>query len=274
MVDDERAPAGINPYDPNIARVYDYLIGGKDNFAADRAIGDEVLRLVPAAREMGVINRGFLRRAVRYMVAEAGIRQFLDIGSGLPTQGNVHEIAQELEPKARVVYVDKDPIVLVHTRALLENRDTTMVVTADLCQPAEILDNPAVREFLDFDRPIGLLLIAILHHINDHEGPESIAAELRAALAPGSCMALTHFHNPGSARPKDAALAIALEKLFNENFGTGRWRTRDEILSYFGDWKIIEPGLVPMPAWRPDVVGENALSGLHHRALGAVARKL
>ncbi len=273
MIAEERAPAGIDPTTPNIARVYDYLIGGKDNFAVDRAVGDEVLRLVPDARESGAANRAFLRRAVRYMVTTAGIRQFLDIGSGLPTQGNVHEIAQELEPCARVVYVDNDPVVLVHTRALLENRATTSVVTADLRRPAEILESPAVRDFLDFDRPIGLLLISILHHINDDEDPEGITGQLRAALAPGSHMAITHFYNPGSERPEDAALAVASEKQFNENFGTGRFRFRDEIRAYFGDWELVEPGLVPPPVWRPDVIGGQKLSGVFQRVLSGVARK-
>ena len=270
---EERAPVGIDPTKPNIARVYDYLIGGKDNFAADRAVGDEVLRLVPDAMEAGAANRAFLRRAVRYMVTHAGIRQFLDIGSGLPTQGNVHEIAQELEPRARVVYVDNDPVVLLHTRALLEDHDTTAVVTADLRRPAEILKSATVQKFLDFDQPVGVLLISILHHINDDEDPEGITEQLRAALAPGSHLAITHFHNPGSERPADAALAVASEKQFNENFGTGRFRFRAEILSYFGDWDLVEPGLVPLPTWRPDIIGGQSLKGVFYRTLGGVARK-
>ena len=262
MDEEEPAPVGIDPTKPNIARVYDYLLGGKDNFAADRATGDAVLQLVPDAMESGTENRAFLRRAVRYMVATAGIGQFLDLGSGLPTQGNVHEIAQELDPEARVVYVDNDPVVLVHTRALLENHDTTAVVTADLRRPADIIENATVQKFIDFDKPVGLLMIAILHHINDDDDPKGITDQLRAALAPGSHMAITHFHNPGSARPEDEALALASEKQFNENFGTGRWRFRDEILAYFGDWELVKPGLVPMPAWRPDIVGERTLSGV------------
>ncbi|HEX6472665.1 MAG TPA: SAM-dependent methyltransferase [Streptosporangiaceae bacterium] len=273
MVDEEWTPAGIDPTKPNIGRVYDYLIGGKDNFAIDREVGDEILRLVPDARESGKANRAFLRRAVRYMVNEAGIDQFLDIGSGLPTQGNVHEIAQELNPRAKVVYVDNDPVVLVHTRALLENRDTTTVIMGDLRRPDEIVGSPVARDFLDFDRPIGMLMISILHHINDDEDPVAITATLRGALAPGSHMAITHFHNPGPERPEDAAIALASEKQFNEKFGTGRFRTREEIRAYFGDWDLVDPGLVPMPAWRPDVAGRRTLSGVFHRTLGGVARK-
>jgi SAM-dependent methyltransferase len=273
VVGEEWTPAGIDPTKPNIARVYDYLLGGKDNFAVDREAGEETLRLVPEARESGVANRGFLRRAVRYMATEAGVDQFLDIGSGLPTQGNVHEIAQEINPRARVVYVDNDPVVLVHTRALLENFDTTAVITADLRRPDDILGDPTVQEFLDFDRPVGLLMISILHHVNDDEDPLGITARLRDALAPGSHMAITHFHNPGAARPEDAAIAYASEKQFNEKFGTGRWRTYGEIRAYFGDFELLEPGLVPMPAWRPDVAGRRVLSGIYHRTLGGVGRK-
>jgi hypothetical protein len=235
VADDEWTRAGIDPTKPNVARVYDFLLGGKDNFAVDRELGEEILRMVPEATESGVANRGFLRRAVRYLVAEAGVRQFLDIGSGLPTQGNVHEIAQDLDPRARVVYVDNDPVVLVHTRALLENLDTTAVIMGDLRRPDEILENKTLRRFLDFDQPIGLLMISILHHINDHEDPVGITETLRDALAPGSHMAITHFHNPGDERPEDAALALASEKQFNERFGTGRWRSREEIKACFGD---------------------------------------
>jgi SAM-dependent methyltransferase len=273
VADEEWTPAGIDPTKPNVARVYDYLLGGKDNFAIDRELGEEILRMVPEARESGVANRGFLRRAVRYLVKEAGVRQFLDIGSGLPTQGNVHEIAQDLEPQAKVVYVDNDPVVLVHTRALLENLDTTAVIMGDLRRPDEILEHETVRRFLDFDQPIGLLMISILHHINDQEDPVGITETLRDALAPGSHMAITHFHNPGPERPEDEALALASEKQFNERFGTGRWRTREEIRAYFGDWELIEPGLVPMPAWRPDVAGRRTLSGVFHRTLSGVGRK-
>jgi SAM-dependent methyltransferase len=273
VADEEWTPAGIDPTKPNVARVYDYLLGGKDNFAVDRELGEEILRMVPEARESGVANRGFLRRAVRYLVAEAGVRQFLDIGSGLPTQGNVHEIAQDLDPRARVVYVDNDPVVLVHTRALLENLDTTAVIMGDLRRPDEILENRTLRRFLDFDQPIGLLMISILHHINDHEDPVGITETLRDALAPGSHMAITHFHNPGDERPEDAALALASEKQFNERFGTGRWRSREEIKACFGDWELVKPGLVPMPAWRPDVAGRRTLGGVFHRTLSGVARK-
>jgi SAM-dependent methyltransferase len=271
--EEEWAPARIDTTRPNIGRVYDYLIGGKDNFTIDREVGDEILRLVPEARQVGMANRAFLRRAVRYMVSEAKIDQFLDIGSGLPTQGNVHEIAQELVPRAKVVYVDNDPVVLVHTRALLKNRETATIIEADLRRPEKILEDPTVRSLLDFDRPIGLLMFSILHHVNDDEDPVGIAATLRGALAPGSHLAITHFHDPSEQRPEDAAIVDASERQLNERFGTGRFRTREEILAYFGDFDLIEPGLVPMPLWRPDVAGNGPLSTVHHRVLGGVGKK-
>jgi hypothetical protein len=273
VLEEDRTPACVDTTKPNIGRVYDYLLGGKDNFTVDREVGEEILRLEPEAGEVARANRAFLRRAVEYMVAEAGIDQLLDIGSGLPTQGNVHEIARGLNPSAKIVYVDIDPVVLTHTRALLKSHETTTITMADLRRPEQIVDNPRVRDFLDFDRPIGLLMIAILHHINDDEDPVGIAARMRDALVPGSHLAITHFHNPGAELPDEAAIAIASEEQFNERFGTGRWRTRDEILAYFGDFELIEPGLVPIPAWRPDVLRAPTVRGVYHRILGGVARK-
>jgi hypothetical protein len=271
--DEERTSAAIDLTMPNVGRVYDYLIGGKDNFAVDRAVAGEILALVPEARKVAAANRAFLRRAVRYMVAEAGIDQFLDIGSGLPTQGNVHEIAQELDPAAKVVYVDIDPVVLTHTRALLENRETTAAVMADLRRPEQIIENPRVRDFLDFDRPIGLLMLGILHHVSDGEDPGGVTARLRGALVPGSHLAITHFHNPGEELPEEAAIAIASEKQLVDRFGSGWWRGRDEILAYFGDFKLVEPGLVPLAAWRPGACGRRGPGRLFRRALGGVGLK-
>jgi S-adenosyl methyltransferase len=179
------APAGVDTTKPNIARMYDYLLGGKDNFAADREIAEISLRIMPDSRKGPRSNRAFLRRVVRYLTAAAGIRQFLDLGSGLPTRGNVHEIAQEIAPTARVVYVDNDPVVLTHSRALLAGNHTA-VVTADIREPESILKHPAVRGLIDFDRPVGLLMFAILHHVNDTEDPGGIAATFREAMPSGS----------------------------------------------------------------------------------------
>ncbi|WP_327048986.1 SAM-dependent methyltransferase [Microbispora sp. NBC_01189] len=265
--------ARIDTSKPSIARVYDFFLGGKDNFAIDRQIGEATLKIAPDAPAAGRSNRAFLRRVVRHLATEAGIRQFLDIGSGLPTQGNVHQVAQEAAPDSRVVYVDNDPIVLVHGRALLATNGSTMVIEADIRDPESILNHPAVRDLIDFTQPVALLLFAILHHLNDHEDPHAIAARFREALPSGSYLALSHFHNPGPSMPEVSAQATTAEKLFNENLGTGRWRTRDEILAYFGDMELLEPGVVPLAEWRPDP-GEPVDRGItYHTWLGGLARK-
>ncbi|WP_433351335.1 SAM-dependent methyltransferase [Microtetraspora malaysiensis] len=269
----EQAPVGIDIARPSIARVYDFMLGGKDNFASDRKVAEMALQIAPDAPEAARANREFLRRVVRHLAAEAGVRQFVDIGSGLPTQGNVHEIAQEVDPAARVVYVDNDPIVLVHGRALLAKNDTTMVIQADIRQPELIMDHPDLRRLIDFSQPVGLLLFGILHHLNDDEAPEGIAARLRDALPAGSFVAISHFHNPGDAHPEVAAQAASAEKLFNENLGTGRWRTREEILAYFGDFELLDPGLVPLPEWRPGPADQATQGITYHTFAGGVARK-
>jgi hypothetical protein len=261
---------------PNIARVYEAFLGGKDNFAVDREMAQRAAKLFPPDWETArgaLDNRAFLKRVVRYLVDKAGVRQFIDFGSGLPTQGNVHEVAQEIDPLTKVVYVDNDPVVITHARALLGYTDTTAIVAADLRRPEEIVDNPAVRGFIDFSQPIGLLLLAILHHINDDEEPADIAARLRRMMPPGSYMAISHFHNPGSDRPEDAARAEMCEKIFYEELGTGRWRSREEILAYFGDLEPIEPGLVPVPAWRPEPGDSITEHPTYHLLIGGVARK-
>ncbi|GAA4198324.1 SAM-dependent methyltransferase [Microbispora amethystogenes] len=265
--------ARIDTSKPSIARVYDFFLGGKDNFAIDREIGEATLKIAPDAPAAGRSNRAFLRRVVRYLAAEAGIRQFLDIGSGLPTQGNVHQVAQAAAPDSRVVYVDNDPIVLVHGRALLATNGSTRVIEADIRDPESILNHPEVNDLIDFTQPVALLLFAILHHVNDQEDPHAIAARFREVLPSGSYMALSHFHNPGPSMPEVSAQATTAEKLFNENLGTGRWRNRDEILAYFGDMELLEPGVVPLAEWRPDP-GEPVDRGItYHTFVGGLARK-
>ncbi|MBO3745109.1 SAM-dependent methyltransferase [Streptosporangiaceae bacterium NEAU-GS5] len=273
MSEVETAPKGIDPSKPSISRVYDYMLGGKDNFASDRAVARMALEVAPDAPESAAANREFLARVIHHLAGECGVRQFIDIGSGLPTRGNVHEIAQLVAPGARVVYVDNDPIVLVHGRALLATDDSTLVINADLRRPASIVDHPGVRELIDFDQPIGLLMLAILHHIKDEEDPAGLTKALKDTLPSGSYLAISHFHNPGEARPEDSAQALAAEKLFNEHLGTGRWRTREEILAYFDGMELLAPGLVPIPDWRPRD-DDWARPGItYHTFVGAVARK-
>jgi hypothetical protein len=270
----EWAPPGIDISKASIARVYDYLLGGKDNFAVDRQAGEMAVRITPDGPAAGRANRAFLRRVVHHLVAEAGIHQFLDIGSGLPTQGNVHEIAHQVDREARVVYVDSDPMVLAHGRALLADAHTTKVVQADLRAPDAILGHPDVQDSIDFNQPVGLLLLAILHHLNDDEDPAGIAAHLRDALPSGSYVAISHFHNPGDRHPEAARKATEVERVFNQTMGTGRWRGYDEILGYFGDLELLEPGLVPLPEWRPDSSESSQQSYTYHTFIGGVARKI
>ncbi|MFC6087532.1 SAM-dependent methyltransferase [Sphaerisporangium aureirubrum] len=266
-------PPEVDTTKPSIARVYDWFLGGKDNFAVDRHVAEMALQIAPGAPEAGRQNRLFLQRAVHHMAAEAGVRQFLDIGSGLPTQGNVHQVAQRVDPAARVVYVDNDPMVLAHGRALLATNGSTTVIQADAREPRSILDHPQVREFIDFSEPVGLLMLSILHHLNDEEDPAGVAATLRAPLTSGSFVAVSHFCNPGDAAPESAQQAATAEKVFNENLGTGRWRSNDEIKEYFGDFELLEPGLVPLAGWRIEPSPEVRGSVLYPTYVGGVARK-
>jgi hypothetical protein len=273
VADEQPVPPGLDVTKPNIARVYDAFLGGKDNFAADRAIVDFALKVTPDAPVGARANRAFLRRVVRYLVADAGLRQLVDIGSGLPTQGNVHEVAEAVGPEVRVVYVDNDPVVRAHAQALMASSPKTVFVTADIRDPDKILDDPTVQEFTDSGQPVGLLLLAILHHVNDDEDPGGIMARLRDALPSGSHLAISSFRMPGPEHPEDAAKTAAMEKMFNERLGTGRWRSHQEILAWFGDWELLEPGLVPLPQWRPDEPVRAERDATYYGFVGGVARK-
>ena len=276
MTTEDIAPPGVDPTKPSIARVYDFMLGGKDNFAIDRQVAAMALQITPDGPAAGRAGRRFLGRVVRYLAGEVGITQFLDLGSGLPTQGNVHEIATSVNPDARVVYVDNDPMVLAHGRALLATAPTAEVINADIREPDKILEHPDVRRLIDFDKPVGLLLLAILHHLNDAEDPAGIAARFIAALPSGSYVAISHFHDPGEAHPDASRKALAVEKIFNERLGTGRWRSAAEILSYLPGLEVLEPGLVPMEEWRPDPDDDAEKvdqSDTYYTFVGVVARK-
>jgi S-adenosyl methyltransferase len=231
---------------PNIARVYDYLLGGKDNFAADRELGERIKAALPAVRLGVEQQRAVLRRVVRFLVGEAGIRQLVDIGSGLPTAGNVHEVARDVAPGVRVVYVDNDPIVLAHARALMADNATTFVVDGDVRRPEQVFGDPDLRRLVDIDRPVGLLLCGILHHILDEEDPAGLVARYRAALAPGSYLFVHHLVDVGD--PAAAAAQAALR----QGMGRGQFRTMDQIARFFDGLELVEPGLVPVTEWRPD----------------------
>jgi hypothetical protein len=242
---------GIDTSKAHPARMYDYLLGGKDHFEADRAAIGALLKAVPNARTGARENRAFLGRAVRFLVAEAGIRQFLDIGAGLPTASNVHEVAQSIAPESRVVYVDNDPIVMAHARALLTSHPAgrTAYIQADLHDPAAILRHPSVRATLDLGRPVALMLVAVLHFFPDAEDPAGIVSALLAALPPGSYLVASQttadFSDPGQAADGVQAVQRA-----GVPFQT---RTAEEFADLaFAGLELVPPGLVAVSEWRPE----------------------
>ena len=265
--------ADIDITRPNVARVYDCFLDGKDNFAADREFVRKALEIAPKAGMSAKNNRAFLSRVVRHLVADAGLTQLLDIGSGLPTEGNVSEVAHAIDPTVHVVHVDNDPIVFTHSKALLTDSWTTDIVVGDVRNPAAILADPDVRKLIDFEKPIGLLMFAILHHIMDDDQPGRIAAELRDAMPDGSYLAISSLRLPGPELPELRAVTIEGEKLLVDTLGSGRWREDEEILSWFGDWELLEPGLVSILDWRPEPGAHIERDENYHSFFGGVARK-
>jgi len=273
MTEQEQVPLGVDASRPSLARVYDCLLGGDDNFAVDQHVAARTLLIAPDALRQALNNRTFLWRVVHFLAAEAGIRQFLDIGPGLLSRGNVHQAARDAVPDARVVYVDYDPMVLAHGRALLDGDPAATIISGDVRQPEEILASPAVRRLTESGQPLAISLFGILPHLSDEEDPAGIAATFRGALPPGSYLAISHFHNPGSERPGDAMDIAKAEELLAETLGTGRFRSREEILAYFGDLDLVEPGLVPLADWRPSERACHYQAIGHHSFIGGVARK-
>jgi SAM-dependent methyltransferase len=236
---------------PHSARMYDFYLGGKDNFAADRETAEKAMRSWPAVRTAVRENRAFLGRAVRYLVAETGVRQFLDIGTGLPSANNVHEVAQAVAPESRVVYVDNDPIVLAHARALLTSapQGRTAYIDADLREPEQILASPAVAETLDLSQPVALMLVAILHFLVDADDPARIVTALLDALAPGSYLIASHVtpeHDPEG--------VSGLERTYRQGGIPAQARTaKDFAAMAFRGLEMIDPGVVLVSEWRrPD----------------------
>jgi hypothetical protein len=268
MSDQEYVPTGIDPSIPSVARMYDYYIGGKDNFASDRQAADKMISLVPNIREVARANREFLGRAVRFL-AESGIRQFLDIGTGLPTQQNVHQVSQGVAPSARVVYVDNDPIVLVHARALLADSPLTVVVKGDINAPKEILDDPAVREHLDLSQPVAVLMLAILHFVPDDEKAAAIVKQFQERMVSGSYLVVSHGYTGEIGGRTDQQVRALYDKT-----ATGSVKPRDhaQITSYFDGLELVEPGVVPVSSWRPEREWEAEIDLTRPTILGGVAR--
>lgn len=236
----------FDPRVPNVARIYDFLLRGKDNFAADREAAGRLLRAVPEAARAARDNRQFLGRAVWFLAREAGIRQFLDIGTGLPTLGNVHEVAQCAESLSRVVYVDNDPVVLTHANALLADSVRVAAVQADLRNPDHLFSLPAVHALIDFSEPVAVLMVAVLHFVADSEDPWSIVDRYKSAMAPGSYLVLSHV--TGARLPDDAVRQAA--EVYEQASTPGVARSRREVTRYFRGLDMVSPGLVDACCWR------------------------
>jgi hypothetical protein len=260
-------PTGVDPTIPNVARMYDYALGGKDNFAVDREIMEQLFAVVPYGPRPALENRAFLGRAVRFL-ANAGIRQFLDIGSGLPTVGNVHEVAHSIAPDARVVYVDYDPVAVAHSWALLSRTDKATAIQADMRRPDDILTHPEVTSLIDFNEPVAVLLLAMLHLLPDDQDPAGIVARFRAAMAPGSYLVLSHI----TSHEQPPEVVANLRKVFEQAREPMVPRSREEILGFLEGLELVDPGLVKVPDWRPDQAGppRQPATGL---VLGAVGFK-
>jgi hypothetical protein len=243
-----RFPDGsqVDPAKPSVARMYDYFLGGKDNFAADRQAAEEVSKALPTVAGVARSNREFLRRAVRH-VAGRGVGQFLDLGAGLPTQGNVHEIAQSVDPDAHVVYVDNDPVVTSHGRALLARDEHTAVVQADMRDSRRVLGDPTVETLIDFDRPVCVLFVAVLHFLADEEDPAGLVREYTGALPPGSHVILSHaaVEERRNIRVGDAYRSASASAPFVA-------RTREQVAALLDGLEIVEPGVVRLHEWRPE----------------------
>ncbi|MGH3700946.1 MAG: SAM-dependent methyltransferase [Pseudonocardiaceae bacterium] len=270
---DHVVPAYIDKTKASIARVYDAFLNGKDNYEVDREVLRQVQQVAPEAVMLGVDNRDFLIRVTRFIASQTGISQFLDCGSGLPTAENTHQVAQRLQPDACIVYIDNDPVVLAHGRALLEENDHTHFSAADIFQPDQVLHDAVVRKYLDFSEPIALFQLGTLHHYEGERSPRSIMAEYIDALPSGSYVAISHFFDPETT-PELSELARRMEQVFlHSPMGSGVFRTRVEIEGMFPGLELVSPGLVRCADWWPDGPRIKPLAPVQHCIVGAVGRK-
>ncbi|GAA4326661.1 SAM-dependent methyltransferase [Streptomyces venetus] len=248
------APRSIDISVPSVSRMYDYYLGGSHNFEVDREAARRAMEFMPGLPKIMQANRAFMRRAVRYAAGQ-GITQFLDIGSGIPTFGNVHEVAQAASPGARVMYVDHDPVAVAHSQAVLEGNDDADIVAADLRKPQDILSGVELEGLIDLNQPVALLLVAILHFVEDEDDPYGAVAELGEALAPGSLLVLTHASYEGIPLPQERAGGAV--NVYEDIRSPLIMRSREEIARFFEGYDMVEPGLVAMPCWRPDTTPED-----------------
>ncbi|GAA3454237.1 SAM-dependent methyltransferase [Dactylosporangium matsuzakiense] len=262
----EWAPDGVDVTVPNAARVYDYGLGGYHNFAVDREFAEQLIAAWPGILQVAHTNRAFLGRAVRWLAGQ-GIRQFLDIGSGIPTRGNVHEVVQAIDPAATVVYVDVDDVAVSHGRAILAGNRNATAIGGDLRRVEGILADERVRALIDFDQPVAVLLVAVLHFITDEDDPARLVRTLSAACAPGSFVALSHFtavDDLGSEHEQ-------VTKLYDRTPTSVRTRDAGQVAAMLDGLELVEPGIVPVTSWHPDPA--EPAEHEQRSVLGAVARR-
>ncbi|MGW0248626.1 SAM-dependent methyltransferase [Nocardia goodfellowii] len=264
-------PVGVDTSRASIARVYDAALHGKDNFEIDREVLAQVRTVAPGVAELAWANRDFLIRACRFLAGQAGITQYLDLGSGLPTSENTHQVVQRIIPDSRVVYVDNDPMVLAHARVLLEENRQTSIVESDIFQPLEVLGNRTVRVELDFQRPLALFQVGTLHHYLGADAAALMSTYIDA-LPSGSYVAIAHFFDPEIDEYSELARKME-DKFVHSPMGCGLFRTRAEIQALFGDLEMVEPGLVLCDDWWPDGPRLGPLSAVRHCIAGGVGRK-
>jgi hypothetical protein len=259
------APRDIDLTTPSAARMYDYFLGGAHNFGVDRDLARQVLAISPNTPMVAQANRAFLHRAVEFLSGQ-GIRQFIDIGSGIPTEGNVHETAQRIAPESRVLYIDHDPVAVAHSELILDGNLTTRVIQADLRRPNDILDAPQMAEVIDLSEPVAVLMVAVLHFVSDEARPRELIAQFREAIGPGSYLILSHITDEG--RPVEGK---QVKDLYRSAADPITLRSRPEIEDLFTGWDLVDPGVVWVPQWHPswaDEVGDDPSSS---SILGGVA---
>jgi len=269
----EVAPVYIDTSKASIARVYDAFLNGKDNYEIDRLVLRQVQAVAPEAAQLAWDNREFLIRVTRFIASQTGVTQYLDCGSGLPTAENTHQVAQRIAPDSRVVYIDNDPVVLAHGRALLEENDQTHFVSADIFKPEEIVNNELVRKHLDFSQPIALFQLGTIHHYDGERTPEDIMRAYVDALPAGSYVAISHFFDPETT--EHSTLARRMEEVFlHSPMGTGLFRTRPQIEAMFPDLEFVDPGLSLCVDWWPDGPRIKPLDPVQYCIAGAIGKKV
>lgn len=265
--DDDRdrpVPTGVDPTIPSPARMYDYYLGGKDNYGADREAAEKALSVVPFGRRIAQANRYFMMQAVVSM-ADQGIRQFVDLGTGIPTSPSVHELARAIQPSARVVYVDNDAIVTAHNRALLVQDNRIEAIQADIREPDSIISSPEFRELIDFSQPVGVLFVAVLHFVGDREDPLGIVRAFSSRMTAGSYLALSHITSDGT----EPGVMNTIQEVYSQTSASVSFRTRAEIDMFFSGFELVSPGLADVTRWTPNVTAKP----LNLRFLAGLGRK-